>query len=50
MVSVKEVFKVMAQVDHDLTTLNCFDQRLGLIKNLGRHTPAPGNHFHVQVW
>jgi hypothetical protein len=49
-VSVKDVFKVMAQVDHDLTTVNCFDQRLGLIKNLGRHTPAPGNHFHVQVW
>jgi hypothetical protein len=27
----------MAQVDHDLTTVNCFDQQLRLIKNLGRH-------------
>jgi hypothetical protein len=36
-VSVREVFEVMAQVDHDLTTVNCFDQQLGLIKNLGRH-------------
>jgi hypothetical protein len=33
MVSVKEVFKVMAQVDHDLTTISYFDQQLGLIKN-----------------
>jgi hypothetical protein len=38
MVSVREVFKVMTQVDHDLTIVNCFDQQLGLIKNLGRHT------------
>jgi hypothetical protein len=29
----------MAQVDHDLTIVNCFDQQLGLIKNLGRHRP-----------
>jgi hypothetical protein len=40
---VKEVFKVMAQVDHDLTTVNCFDQQLGLIKNLGRHNLPPLN-------
>jgi hypothetical protein len=37
-VSVREVFEEMAQVDHDLTTVNCFDQQLGLIKNVGRHT------------
>jgi hypothetical protein len=30
----------MAQVDHELTTVNCFDQRLGLIKNMGRHKMA----------
>jgi hypothetical protein len=36
-VSVREVFEVMVQVDHDLTTVNCFDQQLELIKNLGRH-------------
>jgi hypothetical protein len=35
-VIVDEVFEVMAQVDHDLTTVNRFDQHLGLIKNLGR--------------
>jgi hypothetical protein len=29
---------VRAQVDHDLTTVSCFDRLLGLIKkNLGRH-------------
>jgi hypothetical protein len=27
----------MAQVDRDLTTVEYFDQLLGLIKNLGRH-------------
>jgi hypothetical protein len=37
-VSVREVFKVMAHVDHDLTIVNCVDQHLGLIKNLGCHT------------
>jgi hypothetical protein len=28
---------VRAQVDRDLTTVDYFDQLLGLIKNLGRH-------------
>jgi hypothetical protein len=28
----------MAQVDYDLTTVNCVDQHLRLIKNLGRHS------------
>jgi hypothetical protein len=42
-VSVREVFKVMAQVDHDLTTVNCFDQQLGLIKNLGHRSLPPLN-------
>jgi hypothetical protein len=28
---------VRAQVDHDLTTVSCFDRLLGLIKNLGHH-------------
>jgi hypothetical protein len=36
-VSVSEVFKVTAQVDHDLTKVSKFDRRLGLIKNMGRH-------------
>jgi hypothetical protein len=27
----------MAQVDHDLTIVNCVDQQLRLIMNLGRH-------------
>jgi hypothetical protein len=31
-VVVGEVFKVMTPVDHDLTTVNRFDQYLGLIK------------------
>jgi hypothetical protein len=35
---VREVFKVMAQVDHDLTTVSWVDQQLRLIKNLARHT------------
>jgi hypothetical protein len=34
---VSEFFKVMAQVDRDLTTVDYFDRLLGLIKNLGRH-------------
>jgi hypothetical protein len=46
MVSVSEVFEVMAQVGHDLTTVSRFDQQLRLIKNLGRHKgsvkPPPG--------
>jgi hypothetical protein len=29
--------------DHDLTTVNGFDQQLGLIKNLGRHSLPPLN-------
>jgi hypothetical protein len=29
---------VRVQVDRDLTTIDYFDQLLGLIKNLGRHT------------
>jgi hypothetical protein len=29
-----------AQVDHDLTIVNEFDQQLGLIKNLVRHHDA----------
>jgi hypothetical protein len=35
---VGEFFEVRAQVDRDLTTVSRVDQRLGLIKNLGRHT------------
>jgi hypothetical protein len=31
----------MAQVDRDLTTVDYFDQLLGLIKNLGRHSLPP---------
>jgi hypothetical protein len=30
-----EVFKVMAQVDHELTTVNCVDHQLRLIKTWG---------------
>jgi hypothetical protein len=33
----------MAQVDHDLTTVNCVDQQLRLIKNLGCHNLPPLN-------
>jgi hypothetical protein len=32
---------MMAQVDHDLTTVNCVDPPLRVIKNLGRHN-LPG--------
>jgi hypothetical protein len=35
---VSEFFKVMDQVDRDLTTADYFDRLLGLIKNLGCHT------------
>jgi hypothetical protein len=42
-VNVSEVFKVMAQVDHDLTIVGKFDRQLGLIKNLGRHSLPPLN-------
>jgi hypothetical protein len=30
---------VRAQVDRDLTIVDYFDRLLGLIKNLGRHSP-----------
>jgi hypothetical protein len=33
----------MAQVDRDLTTVDYFDQLLGLIKNLGHHSLPPLN-------
>jgi hypothetical protein len=35
---VGEFFGVRTQVDRDLTTVSRVDRRLGLIKNLGRHT------------
>jgi hypothetical protein len=35
---VGEFFEVRTQVDRDLTTVSRVDRRLGLIKNLGRHT------------
>jgi hypothetical protein len=38
---VAEFFEVRAQVDRDLTTMSRVDRRLGLIKNLGRHSYAP---------
>jgi hypothetical protein len=34
---VSGVFEVRTQVDRDLTTISGVDQRLWLIKNLGRH-------------
>jgi hypothetical protein len=41
---VGEFFEVRAQVDRDLTTVSRVDRRLGLIKNLGRHsTPLVTN-------
>jgi hypothetical protein len=40
---VGEFFEVRAQVDHDLTTVSRVDRRLGLIKNLGRHSLPPLN-------
>jgi hypothetical protein len=40
-VSVGEVFKVMTQVDHDLTLVHKFDRQLRLIKYLGRHSLPP---------
>jgi hypothetical protein len=52
-VSVGEVFEVMAQVDHDLTTVKKFDRLLGLIKNLGRYTMpftnCPGVNKHQKI-
>jgi hypothetical protein len=42
MVRFSEVFEVMVQVDHDLTTARCFDRQLGLIKNLGCHSYQTG--------
>jgi hypothetical protein len=38
---VGEFFEVRAQVDRDLTTVSRVDRRLGLIKNLGRHSRGP---------
>jgi hypothetical protein len=35
---VGEFFEGRAQVDRDLTTVSRVDRRLGLIKNLGRHS------------
>jgi hypothetical protein len=37
---VGEFFEVRTQVDRDLTTVSRVDRRLGLIKNLGRHSPT----------
>jgi hypothetical protein len=43
---------VRAQVDHDLTTVDYFDQLLGLIKNLGHHNRSgrflPGQSGRTQ--
>jgi hypothetical protein len=35
---VGEFFEVRTQVHRDLTTVSWVDRRLGLIKNLGRHS------------
>jgi hypothetical protein len=35
---VGEFFEVKTQVDRDLTTVSRVDRRLGIIKNLGRHS------------
>jgi hypothetical protein len=40
---VVEVFGVRTQVDRDLTTASTVDRRLGLTKNLGRHSLPPLN-------
>jgi hypothetical protein len=40
---VGEVFEVRTQVDRDLTTVSRVDRRLGLIKNLGRHSSSACN-------
>jgi hypothetical protein len=43
---------VMAQVDRDLTTVDYFDQLLGLIKNLGRHSGChhpSHDELHLQL-
>jgi hypothetical protein len=37
---VGEFFEVKTQVDRDLTIVSRVDRRLGLIKNLGRHTTS----------
>jgi hypothetical protein len=42
---VREVFKVMSQVDHDLTSVNYVDQQLKIIKNLGHHTSHGGGRL-----
>jgi hypothetical protein len=38
---------VRAQDDRDLTTVDYFDRLLGLIKNLGRHSPVAANRGHA---
>jgi hypothetical protein len=46
---VGEFFEVRTQVDHYLTTVSRVDRRLGLIKNLGRHTNGTGLQLrHLQ--
>jgi hypothetical protein len=40
---VGDFFELRTQVDHDLTTVSRVDRRLGLIKNLGRHSLTPLN-------
>jgi hypothetical protein len=40
---VGEIFEVKTQVDRDLTTISRVDQKLRLIKNLGRHSLPPLN-------
>jgi hypothetical protein len=40
---VGEFFEVRTQVDRDLTIVSRVDRRLGLIKNLGRHTSSHGS-------
>jgi hypothetical protein len=45
---VDEFFEVMTQVDRDLTIVSWVDRRLGLIKNLGRHTKThPKQHHYL---
>jgi hypothetical protein len=40
---VGEFFEVRTQVDRDLTIVSRVDRRLGLIKNLGRHSLEIGD-------
>jgi hypothetical protein len=47
---VGEFFEVKAQVDRDLTTVSRVDRRLGLIKNLGRHSLPPVNGISSRDW